>query len=291
MGYIINGVEITDEVIEEEFEAIKEHYTNLGEAVCCDRDEEFRKTSHENVINRTLLMQASVEKYGEIEAKEVEARFEQLKSDHGGEEQFYANTGFSQSDESKIRDKIESTLAVDRVLETVVGDEAPATTEEVRAHYEKNIDRFMTDEEVHVLQIFKEPASHDAARECYAELREVREKLLDGEDFMETAIKYGDKDEEEIDFGFLKQGETMPEVEAIVFSMRNGEISPIVATHFGFHVFKKLESKAPEPIAFETIQEGLTNEFEAHRREARMASFIAELREKATIEETEPVYS
>ena len=291
MGYIINGVTISDEVIEEEFDAIKEHYTNLGEAVCCDRDEEFRKTSHENVINRTLLMQASVKKFGEMDDSEVETRFEQLKSDHGGEEQFYANTGFSQSDESKIREKIESTLAVDRVLETVIGEETPATEAEVRAYYESNLERFQSDEEVRVLQIFKEPISHEAARESYIELRDLREQILEGADFLEMAKKYGDKEDEEIDLGFMKQGETMPEIESIVFSMREDEVSPIIASHFGFHLFKKVGTKAPAPIPFETLEEGLRNEVEGQQREGKIQAFLAELKEQATIEETEPTYS
>lgn len=291
MGYIINGVTISDEVIEEEFDAIKEHYTNLGEAVCCDRDEEFRQTSHENVINRTLLMQASVEKFGEIEDSEVASRFEQLKSDHGGEEQFYANTGFSQSDEAKIREKIESTIAVDRVLETVIGEESPATEAELRDYYQQNIGRFQSEEEVRVLQIFKEPISHEAARESYAELRSLREEILDGADFLEMAKKHGDKEDDEIDLGFMKQGETMPEIEAIVFSMREDEVSPIIASHFGFHLFKKIGAKLPEAIPFETLEEGLRGEFEAKQREDKIQAFIADLKAAGTIEETGPTDS
>ena len=61
MAFIINGEKIGDEVIEDEFESIKEHYINAGEVVCCDRDEEFQTYARENVINRVLLEQASIE--------------------------------------------------------------------------------------------------------------------------------------------------------------------------------------------------------------------------------------
>ena len=34
MAFIINGKRIGDEVFEDEFESIKEHYQSLGEVVC-----------------------------------------------------------------------------------------------------------------------------------------------------------------------------------------------------------------------------------------------------------------
>ena len=43
MSLKINQERISDEMLYEEFEAIKTHYQNLGEVVCCDRDDEFNE--------------------------------------------------------------------------------------------------------------------------------------------------------------------------------------------------------------------------------------------------------
>jgi len=284
MVFIINGERLDEDVFENEFESIKEHYQSMGEVVCCDRDEEFWQYARENVINRTLLEQESNARFGEIDDSEVEARFNELKAEHGGEEAFYENTGFNPGDEDAIRQKLRSGLAVDRLLEAEIDISGEATEEELEKYYRENIERFMTQEEVRVSQIFIEPASHDAAREAFLALRDLRKELLEGKDFDEAAREHGADEDREIDLGFMKQGETMPEVEAITFSMNLGEISPVIATHYGFHLFKVTDRKEPEPIPRDEI-DGLKEQYLVERRNDEVQAVIDRLKAKGSIEE------
>lgn len=284
MAFIINGERIEDSVLEEEFDSIKDHYQSMGEVVCCDRDQEFWDYARDNVINRTLMEQESISRFGDISDDEVTARFEALKEEHGGEQNFYDNTGFNLGDAQVIRRKIRSSMLVDRLLEEELKEEAEPTEEELEAYYQENINRYMSKEEVRVSQIFIEPSSHDAAQEAYAALREVRGQILDGKDFDEAAREHGIDEDRDIDLGWMRQGETMPEIEAITFSLRVGEVSPIVATHYGFHVFKLTDRKDPAPIPRQEI-EGLVEQFAVDRRNREVESVIEKLREKSTIEE------
>jgi parvulin-like peptidyl-prolyl isomerase len=284
MAYLINGEKIDDSVIADEFESIKDHYQSMGEVVCCDRDEEFWQYARENVVNRTLLEQESNARFGVVPDEEVDARFEQLKAEHGGEQNFYDNTGFNKGDQEVIWKKLKSSMTVDRLLEAEIGEIPEPTDEERKAFYEANIDNYLSQEEIRVSQIFIEPSSHDAAREAYTALREVREQLLDGKDFDEAAREHGSDEDRDIDLGFMKQGETMPEVEAITFSMRIGEVSPIVATHYGFHLFKLTDRKEPAPIPIDEV-EGLTEQIILERRNEAVEAVIEDLKEKGSVEE------
>ena len=291
MAFIINGQKITDDEIYEEFESIKDHYSRLGEVVCCDRDEEFMGYARENVVNRALLEQESLEKFGEVSAEAIEERIAEMKQEQGGEDEFYENTGFNKGDDQMIHNRVRSGVMVDRVLEEVLGEEPEPTEEELRAYYETNIDRYMSQERVRVSQIFVEPSSHEDARLAYAKLRELREKLLADEvDFDEAAAEYSDKEGDEIDLGFMAQGETMPEIEAITFSMQKDEISPIVATHFGFHIFKITDREEPAPIPLEEIN-GIKEQCFSERRENKIADYIDELKNKGSVEEIEETAS
>lgn len=288
MALIVNGESIGDDVLEEEFDAIKEHYINLGEVVCCDRDTEFRGYARENVLNRTLLVQESRVRYGEPSEEEIAEMIERLKADHGGEEQFFQNTGYREKDLDRIRKRVAMSIAVDKVLEQELGPDPDPTEEDLRGFYEENIKDYLTEEQVRVAQIFKEPKSHPDAKRCYRELREARERLLDGADFFAVAREVSDKGEDETDLGFFKMGETMPEIESITFSLRTGEISPIVATHFGFRLFQVTDRKEPEPVPFETLRDQLQQQYVTRRRETGINRLIDQLLAKATIEETEP---
>jgi hypothetical protein len=290
MAFIVNGETVGDDLLEEEFDAIKEHYVNLGEVVCCDRDDEFRGYARENVLNRTLLMQESKARFGEPTDAEIDEMVGRLKAEHGGDEQFYQNTGYRASDDGRIRRRVAMSIAVDKVLEIEVGETPDPTEDDLKAFYQENLKDYLTEEEVRVSQIFKEPKSHPDAKRCYRELREARDRLLAGADFLEVAREVSDKSEEEVDLGFFKMGETMPEIEAITFSMNTGEISPIVATHFGFHLFKVTDRKAPEPLPFDDLRDQIRQQYLTRHREAAINGLIDRLLSKSAVEELEPVY-
>ncbi len=288
MSLIINGTRVGDDVIEEEFDAIKTHYQNLGEVVCCDRDDEFRVYAHDNIINRTLLEQESVKRFGEVPEEEIDASLAKLMEEHGGEDKFFENTGFKKRDEAMLRRKVAATVAVNRLLEEEIGDDPEPTEADLKKFYEENQDRYMTPEEVRASHIFKEPKTHEQAEQCFKELRAAREKLLDGADFEEMARQISDKEEDEIDLGFYKRGEMMHEIEVITFSMRLGEISPVIATHFGIHLIKVTDRKPPEPIPFEEVKDQLAEVYLSERRDKLLDQFIGGLKDAATIEEVEP---
>lgn len=287
MTFTINGAHVPAEVFEQEFEALKEHFQSRGEAVCCDRDAEVREYARDNVVNRILLEQASLAQGGPIDEAEVRGKFDAVVAEHGGKDTFYDNTGFSRGDESEIIEKLRSNMLVDRLLASEGEMDQDPTAAEIADYYQKNQERFLFPEEVRVSQLFIEPSSHEAAREAYLALREVREELLNGKDFTIAAREHGTDESRDIDLGFMKQGDTMPEIEAIVFSMRIGEISPIVATHYGFHLFTVTEKKERTPMPSDQIP-GLAEQCRNDRRNRTLLALIDRLRQEAVIEETDP---
>jgi len=284
MAFLINGAKIEDEIFDSEFDSIKEHYQSLGEVVCCDRDEEFRTYARDNVINRTLLEQESRKRFGEIDDTAVEARFETLKEEHGSEQEFYDNTGLNPGDRAMILERLRSSMLVDRVLEADLDLPESADEAELESYYQENIDRFMSNEEVRVSQLFIEPSSHEAAKEAFLALREVRREILAGKDFELAAREHGSDGDRDIDLGFMKQGETMPEVEAITFSMEIGEVSPIIATHYGFHVFKVTDRKDSAPIPRAELPR-LEEEYQSELRATQIEAILNHLKEVGTVEE------
>lgn len=286
MAIIINGKTITDEVIEEEFESIKEHYISAGKVVCCDRDVELMGYARDTVINRVLLEQASLEKFGEVSEGEVDVRFTKIFEEHGGEKNFYENTGFNKGDEFMLRRKVKSSLMVDRYLESEMGAETEPTEAELKAYYEANIDRYLSEVKVEVSQLFLEPKSHEAAKESFEELFAARKEMLAGADFIELAKKHSGLEADQINMGFIRHGQNMPEIDAIVFSMVPGEISPVLATPFGFHIFKVTGRQEPAPIPMAEIK-NLEQTFWSERREKRIKDVIDRLKAAGSIEEIE----
>lgn len=285
MALKINQETISDDALYEEFEAIKTHYQNLGEVVCCDRDEEFNAIAKENVTNRTLLNQESIARFGEVSDEDVNAKLAELKEQHGGEEQFYENTGLEAGNEEEVKLKVAMSVSVDRLVDAEIGEDPEPTDEELKQFYDSHIDTYMSPEEVRASHMFVEPQDEEAAEKAFVELKAAREKVLDGADFNETAQQFLAKEEDKADLGFFKRGDLLNELEVIAFSMRDGETSPVINTHFGYHVLHRTGGKPSAAIPLEEIKDTVAEQFLADRREQLMSDLIAGLKSKGKIEE------
>ncbi len=175
-------------------------------------------------------------------------------------------------------------MTIDRYLNEKIEGSLEITEAEVGEYYERHQAEFMTKEEVRVSQIFIEPSSQEAAAEAFIALRDLREELLEGKNFDEAAREHGSDESREIDLGFMKQGETMPEIEAITFSMRVGEISPVVATHYGFHLFKVTDRNPAKAIPIEEL-DGIAANAELEKRNQAIDAVIEKIKSESTIEE------
>jgi len=288
MGLIINGEVVDDLALEEEFDAIKEHHERLGEVVCCDRDDEFRELAHENVVQRTLLRQEAIKRFGECGDGDIDQAIADLKEQHGGEKEFFENVGISEDDEDQIRGKVADTLLVNRVLEDEVGPDPTPSEDDLRSFYEAHVERYLSPEEIRVWHIFVEPQGPQEAQEAYETLRKTRRELREGGDF-ETKTRELCKEDHEMDMGFFSRGTMLAELETAIFSLENDEISPVIASPFGYHLFKLADRRGLEPIPFEEVREQVVEHYLTDLREKRIQTLMDRLRKDATIEETDEV--
>lgn len=294
MALIINGEEVNDMVLEDEFDALKEQMEARGEAVCCDRDEEIREYAHTNVLNRTLLRQEALNRFGENSDEEISSAITALKEQHGGEEAFYSNIGMSPKQDDEIRQKVSVQLSVDRMLREATGVLEDPTEDDLKKFYEDNIEEFQTEEEVHAWHLYLEHHHHGAGGPdaVYELMRKTRRELLGGADFEAKVKELCTIEDYEMDLGFFQRSgrsadqtrQIPPDIVTIAFSMEIDEISPVVSTHFGFHIFKLVERKEATPIPFEEITEELRDLYRTDQREAKISSLLEDLKSKATIE-------
>jgi parvulin-like peptidyl-prolyl isomerase len=127
---------------------------------------------------------------------------------------------------------------------------APAETPDdaaVRAYYDSHQDEFRAGERA-VLQMVKFPKSATAEDTSLvrADLEDVRKMLVEkGESFEELARTWSEDPSAERggDLGFFGKGDMVPEFEAVAFSLPVGQISPVFASPFGFHIVRVEERK------------------------------------------------
>ena len=118
----------------------------------------------------------------------------------------------------------------------------------------------------------------------FDELYQLRLKILDSGNFVELSAGYSKLEEDEIRMGYIGQGHHLPEIESTIFSMIPGEISPIIPTRFGFHMFEVTGRKEPKPVPIEEIP-SLEEDFLINRREQAIDNIIKTLVKEGSVEE------
>lgn len=288
MALIINGEEIDDEIIESEFRNVKGHYERMLQVACCERDAEFRGYAKDNLISRALLNQEANKRFPQVTEEEVTERLNRLIEQAGGETQFYLNIGMPYKDEAVVRDNVAGGVRLDKLLGDAYGAEPEPTEEELRAAYEKDLPRYMTEETIRVAHITKNLQGAKSRQEVYQALRDVRKQLLAGADFMTVAEEHRADDQQQIDLGWFKRGEFMEEFETIAFSMNEGEISPVFTTQLGFHICTVLGRQAPEPLPFEMVRENVRQRLLEEHKDRKFNDLVEQLKTTATITDTDP---
>lgn len=288
MALIINGEHIDEEIIEAEFRQIKGHAERTLQVACCERDPEFRAQAKENVTARALLNQEARKRFPSVEVAAVTARLNRLIEEAGGETQFYLGIGLPAKDEALVRENVANGVRLDNMLQAVYEPEPQPTEAELRAYYDANIQHFLSEEEIRASHITKGLQGAASRAAVFEAMRELRKQLLAGADFDKLAEENRSDAQQQIDLGWFKRGEFMEEFETIAFSMSEGEISPVFTTQLGFHLAKVTGRRPPAPRPFEEVKEAVKKRITEEHRDRRFHEFLDELKEAATVEDTDP---
>jgi parvulin-like peptidyl-prolyl isomerase len=284
MSLIINGEPIPAELLEQEFEGIKAHYERMGAMSCCSRNEEFRGYARENVIARVLINQEAERRFPAITPDEISEALDKLIEAEGGRAAFFAHAGLTEADEPMVLQEVASGLRVDRLMMETWGPESPPSPAAARDYYESHLTDYLSTEEVRAFHLFKQVEKVEDRETVYEKMRQWRrEARAEGGDFAAIALANTDKEDKQVDLGFFRRGEFMEEFDLIVFSLEEGEVSPVFASHWGFHLVQLASRRAPVPHPFESVRDDLDARLLAEHRSLTTRALVERLKTSAEV--------
>lgn len=150
-------------------------------------------------------------------------------------------TALLASDSGSFFDKMMVEKYIHEVVKDIKVDEA-----EIQRYYDLHKSEFFLPERVEVSQILV--PTEDKAIEVWEKAKMVSEE---GFRALATAESIGPEASQEGDMGVFQKGQLPQELEDAIFSLRVGEVSPVVKSSYGFHVFRLDYKYEPEWIPFE----------------------------------------
>ena len=207
----------------------------------------------ELMFQKLMLNQAEMDSLSVTDAEvesEMSRRISELLSRYGSQEKL--ETLFSKS-MSEIKDELRR-MVKDRMLQEQVRagilKGVVVTPAEVRSFYRKMpADSIpMVGTEYEIAQIVKcPPISVEEKLQVKDQLYQIRKRILQGESsFATMAVLYSEDPgsaKKGGELGFTGKGEWAPEFETAAFNLREGEISEVIETQFGFHIIQLIERR------------------------------------------------
>lgn len=204
------------------------------------------------LISRLLIHKGEVDST-EVTDEEVEAEAERyLKSyirQYGSKEALQESTGYTYDELYEIY----FTLIHDRILSQRVEYGLTQNVKITPAEVGEFFHRIPADSipvvetEYEVSEILMKPNVTEVERDrVRTELAQLRERVLKGESFSMLATLYSQDPESAKkggELGFFTRGDMVSAFESAAFTLKPGEVSPIVETQYGFHIIQLIERR------------------------------------------------
>lgn len=185
-------------------------------------------------------------------------------------------------EEVALREKIiRQQMLIEKLYHQAVELPGRLSTEELRRRYREQ----GLGEEVRArhLMLYVAPDASDRERDqARKEIEALRRRVLQGEDFAELARRHSDHAADRGgDLGWFGRGDLKPQLEAQVFELAEGQVSPVIETEDGFHLLR-VEGRRIRP--FEEVQEQVRRRLEAPELQRLSQQFVGSIVEKADLE-------
>lgn len=178
--------------------------------------------------------------------------------------------------------EIKEQLVIESLLKKKLTSNANLTDENLQKFYDANKEKFRKEREINTRHILLKSDE---------EARQVREKIVAGEDFIELAKRYSIDPNAKVtggEVGFHPKGTLLPEYEAAAFKLTKvGQMSPITKTQFGYHIIRLEGVKPPQYVPFAEVKDFIKQQLMQEKQKEVLDKYIEDLRKgsKITINE------
>ena len=235
----------------------------------------LRRTVLQAGLDRLLFVQEAAKRGVEILPAEVEQRLQRMRADWPPEE-FEALLAQRHQTLDELRAEIRAQLVQERLFHELVYPRVAVTEEEIRAELDAHPELLQEPEQVHAAQIVVKELD---------QAKEIRAKLREGAKFADLArersLSADAKDGG--DLGWFPRGVMPPQFDAVAFSLGTGQISDVVTTDYGFHIFKLIERRPARKKDLASVRAEVERQLLRAKQEQAQTDFVTQLRSKADI--------
>lgn len=140
----------------------------------------------------------------------------------------------------------------------------------------------------HIMKRMMRGGSAEDSAKAYNDVKAILDSIKAGKSFSELAASSSDDNysaERGGDLGFIERGRTVREFDEVLFGMKDGEISGIIQTQFGFHIIKREQAQGIAP--YKELEQQLKTEYQNYRFQYDYNAMVNKIRALYSFKEDE----
>lgn len=250
-----------------------------------------RKEALEMLIEDKLLQKVALSSGVKVTDEEVDKTIAKMKEEGGVTdlqmEKELASQGFTLEG---YRHYLKVQIRRTRIIESLIKPKVSMEEGMIRKYFQDHGERYLPPPQIrvdHILITVPPDAPPKEVEQAKERMEKVLRLLNEGAAFEEVARLYSDDPSASSggDLGFFEKGEMRPELEEVVFAMGVDEVSGVMRSSQGFHLFKVTEKNVgKEPLPYEEVKEKVMGDYYRSEVERLYTKWLEDLKERLKVE-------
>ena len=271
----INNQKITLTEFEKNLQSFLQQSTLLQKQYKHNK-QKINKLILDKIIIEEIILQEANRKNIIIDNQEISQQSSNIIFDGVNENiTRYLNDGNTTFDQ--WLDEFKNSLIIRRIIEEEVISKIRITKQEVADYFKANKKKYTVGKQHQVLHILVK------TKETADNIIKLLKNNADFEDLVSIYSIAADK-RTSGNLGFIEKNELPVELDKAIFQLKKeGELSEIIESSFGYHIFKLKNIKARETKKLSQVREQIVRQLREEKSEKAVTDWLRKLRDSATI--------
>ncbi len=289
---IVNGEIITEfDIQKRAYEAFRLAGQKYSKAALESKKQEIIENAIDELIDRKILVQeakkllaANPELSEQIE-KNVDSFVKGAVDQVGSVYKFYELANKQGINPLQKRAELRDDLLVEEIMRENVYRKIIVTPKGIKRYYKDNIDEFSMKGSMSFRHILIKRSSYNSDEEPKAAAEDLLNRLKNGEDFETLAKEYsrGPHADKGGLWGFDEVKGFRKDLVAAISHLKEGEISPVIKSSLGYHIFKIEEVIQAQILSFMKVQDEIRNTIFREQFVKQKRKYLKKLRKNVVI--------
>jgi len=187
--------------------------------------------------------------------------------------------------------RLQEERMIEQLLDEKVRVWISVSPAEMRRYYRQNRSRFEHPEMVKFRQILIKVGEYEDKAHARTAAENILRKIREGQDFATLARSrsHGPESARGGLWDFIGRGSLPEPVERVLFSLKAGEVSPVIETEKAFYILKAEEVRPQRTETFEEVQEKIGLALKDAKFRRALLEYLSKLRKNSQIRIYSPV--